>query len=65
MGVKGTKQRPSDDRLAGKDRHIYGHEMTPVGPPVSLPGLERGQDLVVAGLIVGRACRFPLTGLPT
>ena len=26
-----------DDHLAGRDRHNCGHEMTPVGPPVSLP----------------------------
>ena len=26
-----------DDHLAGKDRHNYGHEMTPGGPPVLLP----------------------------
>ena len=24
-----------DDHLAGKDRHNYWHEMTPVGPPVA------------------------------
>ena len=30
----------SDDQLASKDRHRHGHghEMTPVGPPASLPG---------------------------
>ena len=30
-----------DDHLAGKDRHNYGHEMTPGSPgglPASLPG---------------------------
>ena len=26
-----------DNHLAGKDRHNYGHEMTPGGLPVSLP----------------------------
>ena len=27
-----------DDHLTGKDRHNYGHEMTPGGLPASLPG---------------------------
>ena len=27
-----------DDHLAGKDRHNYGHEMTPDGLPAALPG---------------------------
>ena len=55
-----------DDHLAGKDRHNNGHEMTPGVLPASLPvrltdGLERGQDLAGAGLIVGGARGFPLT----
>ena len=55
-----------DDQLAGKDRHTYRHKMTQVRPPVSLPSrltesMVLGQDLAGAGLIVGRACGFPLT----
>ena len=70
-GVAGLSQhgcrQVRDDHLAGEDRHNYGHEMTPGSPgglPASLPGrltdgLERGQDLAGAGLIVGRARGFP------
>ena len=74
-GVAGLSQhgcrQVRDDHLAGEDRHNYGHEMTPGSPgglPVSLPdrltdGLERGQDLAGAGLVVGGACGgVPLVG---
>ena len=49
-----------DDHLAGKDRDNNRHERTPGGLPASLPGrmtdgLERGQNLAKAGLIVGGA----------
>ena len=35
MGV--ARSVTTNDHLAGKDRHNYGHEMTLGGPPVSLP----------------------------
>ena len=55
-----------EDHLDGKDRHNYGHEVTPGGLPASLPGrltdgLKRGQDLAGAGLVVGGARGFPLS----
>ena len=68
MGSASMGAARCDDHLAGKDRHNYGHEMTPGGLPASLPGrltdgLERGQDLAGTGLIVGRACEFPLAAV--
>ena len=74
-GVAGLRQhgcrQVREDHLAGEDRHNYGHEMMPGLPgglPASLPGrltdgLERGQDLAGAGLVVGGACGgVPLVG---
>ena len=36
MGV--ARSVTTNDHLAGKDRHNYGHEMTPDGLPAALPG---------------------------